>query len=174
MGFTAKWKFMWVHIQGPQLLYVLIYLKKPKPSSASQMHRFHSEDYIDFLQRISPDNMKVCSALHVFFYLKSFPQQFTSSMQKFNVGEYTDCPVFDGLFEFCSTYTGMSLRRRNLVFFVPNLVCARVLVGCRGQTQPWLDRHCNQLVRRIAPCQENGGIWFLLCEWYCIGYPWAP
>jgi hypothetical protein len=22
-----------------------------------------------------------------------------------NVGEYTDCPVFDGLYEFCTTYT---------------------------------------------------------------------
>jgi acetoin utilization deacetylase AcuC-like enzyme len=30
-------------------------------------------------------------------------------MQKFNVGEYTDCPVFDGLYDFCSTYTGCSL-----------------------------------------------------------------
>jgi hypothetical protein len=28
-------------------------------------------------------------------------------MQKFNVGEYTDCPVFDGLYEFCATYTGI-------------------------------------------------------------------
>lgn len=27
-------------------------------------------------------------------------------MQKYNVGEYTDCPVFDGLYEFCQTYTG--------------------------------------------------------------------
>jgi histone deacetylase 1/2 len=30
-------------------------------------------------------------------------------MQKFNVGEYTDCPVFDGLYEFCQLYTGCSL-----------------------------------------------------------------
>lgn len=30
-------------------------------------------------------------------------------MQKFNLGEYTDCPVFDGLYEFCATYTGCSL-----------------------------------------------------------------
>ena len=50
-------------------------------------------DYIDFLKKISPDNLK----------------SFASQMQTFNVGEYTDCPVFDGLFEFCSTYTGCSL-----------------------------------------------------------------
>ena len=30
-------------------------------------------------------------------------------MQKFNIGEYTDCPVFDGMYEFCATYTGCSL-----------------------------------------------------------------
>jgi histone deacetylase 1/2 len=30
-------------------------------------------------------------------------------MQKFNVGEYTDCPVFDGMYDFCSTYTGCSI-----------------------------------------------------------------
>ena len=57
------------------------------------MQRFHSEDYVDFLKRISPDNMR----------------QYSSQMQKFNVGEYTDCPVFDGLYEFCSTYTGCSI-----------------------------------------------------------------
>lgn len=32
-----------------------------------------------------------------------------ASMQKFNVGEFTDCPVFDGLYEFCSIYTGASI-----------------------------------------------------------------
>jgi len=29
-------------------------------------------------------------------------------MQQFAVGEFTDCPVFDGLFEFCQIYTGES------------------------------------------------------------------
>ncbi|OBS65395.1 hypothetical protein A6R68_06058 [Neotoma lepida] len=56
------------------------------------MCRFHSEDYIDFLQRVSPTNM----------------QGFTKSLNAFNVGD--DCPVFPGLFEFCSRYTGASLQ----------------------------------------------------------------
>ncbi|KAM4653001.1 histone deacetylase 3 isoform 3-T3 [Amazona ochrocephala] len=56
------------------------------------MCRFHSEDYIDFLQRVSPNNM----------------QGFTKSLNAFNVGD--DCPVFPGLFEFCSRYTGASLQ----------------------------------------------------------------
>ena len=66
---------------------------KPKLGSDRQMQRFHSEDYVEFLKRISPDNMK----------------NFSAQMQKFNVGEYTDCPVFDGLYNFCATYTGKFL-----------------------------------------------------------------
>eukprot|EP00602_Paraphysomonas_sp_CaronLab_P005539 CAMPEP_0185025422 /NCGR_PEP_ID=MMETSP1103-20130426/8384_1 /TAXON_ID=36769 /ORGANISM="Paraphysomonas bandaiensis, Strain Caron Lab Isolate" /LENGTH=484 /DNA_ID=CAMNT_0027558621 /DNA_START=171 /DNA_END=1625 /DNA_ORIENTATION=- len=74
-------------------LYRKMEVYKPKPSTEQQMTRFHSEDYVDFLKKISPDNMK----------------QYASSMQKYNIGEYTDCPVFDGLFEFCQTYTGCSM-----------------------------------------------------------------
>jgi acetoin utilization deacetylase AcuC-like enzyme len=59
-------------------------------STNEQMQKFHSEDYVDFLSKISPDNMKM----------------YTNLMQKHNVGEYTDCPVFDGLYEFCQLYTG--------------------------------------------------------------------
>jgi histone deacetylase 1/2 len=58
-----------------------------------QMQRFHSEDYVNFLKKITPDNMK----------------QYNLDMQKFNVGEYTDCPVFDQMYDFCSTYTGCSV-----------------------------------------------------------------
>jgi len=36
-------------------------------------------------------------------------RQYHSQMQRFNAGEYTDCPVFDGLKEFTSLYTGASL-----------------------------------------------------------------
>jgi hypothetical protein len=32
---------------------------------------------------------------------------YTRQLQRFNVGE--DCPVFDGLFEFCQIYTSGSL-----------------------------------------------------------------
>lgn len=33
----------------------------------------------------------------------------SAAAQRFNVGEMTDCPVFDGLYEFCQAYTGASL-----------------------------------------------------------------
>jgi histone deacetylase 1/2 len=33
--------------------------QRPKLCTDQQMQKFHSEDYIDFLKKISPDNMKV-------------------------------------------------------------------------------------------------------------------
>lgn len=70
---------------------------RPHPASAGEMAAFHSEEYVNFLSRITPDNnLRGKSASN-------------SQMQKFNVGEYTDCPVFDGLFEFTSLYTGASI-----------------------------------------------------------------
>lgn len=74
-------------------LYRKMEVYKPKLSNDYELQRFHSDDYVDFLKKITPDTMK----------------QFTSQMTKFNVGEYTDCPVFDGLYEFCTTYTGCSI-----------------------------------------------------------------
>lgn len=74
-------------------LYRKMDVYRPRLCSNHHMSRFHTEEYIDFLQKITPDNMK----------------QYTSQMQKFNVGECTDCPVFDGLYEFCQIYTGASL-----------------------------------------------------------------
>lgn len=66
---------------------------RPHPATPGEMAAFHSEEYITFLSRITPDNLR----------------QFSSQMQKFNAGEYTDCPVFDGLFEFTQFYSGASL-----------------------------------------------------------------
>ncbi|XP_070381498.1 histone deacetylase 3 isoform X1 [Dermacentor albipictus] len=64
---------------------------RPYHASSHDMCRFHSEEYIDFLERVTPQNI----------------QTFTKSLSHFNVGD--DCPVFDGLYDFCSMYTGASL-----------------------------------------------------------------
>ncbi|XP_059611599.1 histone deacetylase 3 [Phlebotomus argentipes] len=64
---------------------------RPYKASAHDMCRFHSEEYIEFLQRVTPQNI----------------QGYTKYLSHFNVGD--DCPVFDGLFEFCAMYTGASL-----------------------------------------------------------------
>merc|ERR1719290_17932 len=65
---------------------------RPYIANAPDMARFHSEEYIDFLQRVTPHNL----------------QSETKSLTHFNVGA-ADCPVFEGLYEFCSRYTGASL-----------------------------------------------------------------
>ncbi|XP_026754881.2 histone deacetylase 3 [Galleria mellonella] len=64
---------------------------KPYRASAHDMCRFHSEDYIEFLQNVTPQNI----------------QTYSKDLLHYNVGD--DCPVFEGLFDFCSMYTGASL-----------------------------------------------------------------
>lgn len=74
-------------------LYRKMEVYEPKQATDYQMQRFHSEDYVNHLKKINPDIMKA----------------YTQDMQRFNVGEYTDCPVFDNMYEFCSMYTGCSI-----------------------------------------------------------------
>lgn len=57
---------------------------RPYKANAHDMTRFHSEEYIEFLQSVTPQNI----------------QAFTKCLSSFNVGD--DCPVFDGLFDFCA------------------------------------------------------------------------
>ncbi|CAK5102860.1 unnamed protein product [Meloidogyne enterolobii] len=63
----------------------------PPRATHHDLARFHSPEYIQFLKRICPSN-----ALH-----------YESLFHKFNIGE--DCPVFDGIFDFCALYTGGTL-----------------------------------------------------------------
>ncbi|OLL23523.1 Histone deacetylase phd1 [Neolecta irregularis DAH-3] len=64
---------------------------QPRKASAAQISAFHAPEYVDFLQKVTPDNAHT----------------FASVFQKFNVGD--DCPVFDGVYDFCSIYAGASL-----------------------------------------------------------------
>ena len=54
---------------------------------------FHTEDYVDFIKRVSPNNVSM----------------FGSQLRRFNVGEERDCPVFEGLFGYCQIYAGGSI-----------------------------------------------------------------
>nr|XP_020467150.1 histone deacetylase 2 isoform X1 [Monopterus albus] len=71
-------------------LYRKMEIYRPHKATAEEMTKYHSDDYIKFLRNIRPDNMS----------------EFSKQMQRFNVGE--DCPVFDGLFEFCQLSAGGS------------------------------------------------------------------
>ncbi|KAF1781715.1 Histone deacetylase domain [Phytophthora cactorum] len=64
---------------------------RPRLVDWTELTRFHSDDYIHFLRLVTPDNM----------------HEYLRQLQRFNVGE--DCPVFDGLFEFCQLYASASI-----------------------------------------------------------------
>jgi len=72
-------------------LYKKLEIYRAKPASKYEMTQFHTDEYVDFLQRVTPDNM----------------DNFGKEQGKYNVGD--DCPVFDGLFEFCGISAGGSM-----------------------------------------------------------------
>ncbi len=65
--------------------------QRAKPAVTSEMTQFHTDEYIEFLQKVTPDNM----------------DSFMREQGKYNVGD--DCPVFDGLYEFCGISAGGSM-----------------------------------------------------------------
>lgn len=67
---------------------------RPRPATDFQLQAFHSEEYVDFLKHVNPDNIKSYTV---------------AQLQKFGMGDNTDCPAFDGVYEFCCTYTGCSI-----------------------------------------------------------------
>uniref|UniRef100_A0A8C5LL26 Histone deacetylase 1 n=1 Tax=Jaculus jaculus TaxID=51337 RepID=A0A8C5LL26_JACJA len=72
-------------------LYRKMEIYRPHKANAEDMTKYHSDDDIKFLLSIRPDNMS----------------EYSKQMQRFNVCE--DCPVLDGLFEFCQLSTGGSV-----------------------------------------------------------------
>lgn len=74
-------------------LYRKMDVYRPHRADYQELTQFHSTDYVDFLKRVTPENSK--ENLH--------------QLQKYNLGPYTDCPVFDGLYDFCQMYAGGSI-----------------------------------------------------------------
>ncbi|EPS30342.1 Histone deacetylase RPD3 [Penicillium oxalicum] len=72
-------------------LYKKMEIYRAKPASKYEMTQFHTDEYIDFLSKVTPDNM----------------DQYSKEQSRYNVGD--DCPVFDGLFEFCGISAGGSM-----------------------------------------------------------------
>lgn len=72
-------------------LYKKMEIYRAKPATKQEMCQFHTDEYIDFLSRVLPDNLDM----------------FAKEQVKFNVGD--DCPVFDGLFEYCGISGGGSM-----------------------------------------------------------------
>lgn len=73
-------------------LHKFMELYRPYQATFHDMCRFHSEEYVDFLYHVSPANSA----------------NFAKCLPQFNVSD--DCPVFEGMYEFCARYTGASLQ----------------------------------------------------------------
>ncbi|GMT21732.1 hypothetical protein PFISCL1PPCAC_13029, partial [Pristionchus fissidentatus] len=72
-------------------LYLDLQVYRPFPADYDDMTRFHSEEYVTYLKKSVPSDMNMLDM----------------QMVKFNFNK--DCPVFDGLYEFCQLSTGGSL-----------------------------------------------------------------
>ncbi|SCZ89822.1 BZ3500_MvSof-1268-A1-R1_Chr1-3g01599 [Microbotryum saponariae] len=72
---------------------------RPTRATAHEMTRFHTDEFIDMLSRVTPD----------------LAEEMTCRGTRFLIGE--DCPAFEGLFEFCSISAGGSLSTAHCVNF---------------------------------------------------------
>ncbi|KAI8967864.1 hypothetical protein BDF20DRAFT_908188 [Mycotypha africana] len=72
-------------------LYKKMEIYRAKPANKWEMTQFHTDDYIEFLSRVTPENM----------------DQYQKEQAKFNVGD--DSPIFEGLFEYCGLSAGGSM-----------------------------------------------------------------
>lgn len=79
------------HLMVNYGLYKHVNIFRPKMATRQDMAAFHSDDYISFLQDITQDNMAEAMA----------------HLERFNLG--ADCPVFDGIYEYCQSYAGGSI-----------------------------------------------------------------
>lgn len=64
---------------------------RAQPANKKELTQFHTDEYVDFVSRVTPDNLHLFEREQVIF----------------NVGD--DCPVFDGLYEFCKISCGGSM-----------------------------------------------------------------
>ncbi|TFL06465.1 histone deacetylase complex, catalytic component RPD3 [Pterulicium gracile] len=72
-------------------LYKKMEIFRAKPATKREMTQFHADEYVEFLSKVTPSNMG----------------SFLKEQHKYNVGD--DCPVFDGLFDYCSISAGGSM-----------------------------------------------------------------
>lgn len=64
----------------------------PRPATSGELSEFHSEDYVEFIKRVTPLNFS----------------NYSKFQSRFNIG-VDDCPVFDGLWDFCALSAGSSI-----------------------------------------------------------------
>ncbi|CRG96804.1 histone deacetylase 1, putative [Plasmodium gallinaceum] len=93
-------------------LYKYMEVYRPHKSDVHEMTLFHDYEYVDFLSSITLENYR----------------EFTYQLKRFNVGEATDCPVFDGLFQFQQSCAGASIDGASKL----NHHCADICINWSG------------------------------------------
>ncbi|KAI0757259.1 histone deacetylase [Daedaleopsis nitida] len=93
-------------------LYKRMEIFRAKPATKREMTQFHSDEYVEFLSKISPSNMNSfikeqhkCTVLTIRTIILVVEDILISFSD--NVGD--DCPVFDGLFDYCAISAGGSM-----------------------------------------------------------------
>lgn len=80
------------HLVISYKLYEKMDLYLPRRATRDELLAFHLEDYVNFLQSVTPE----LSA-----------KMGEDKLAQFNIGD--DCPIFDGIYDYLSIYTGASL-----------------------------------------------------------------
>lgn len=80
------------HLVISYKLYEKMDLYLPRRATRDELLEFHLEDYVNFLQSVTPElSVKMGE----------------EKLAQFNIGD--DCPIFDGIYDYLSIYTGASL-----------------------------------------------------------------
>jgi hypothetical protein len=127
------------------------------------MTQFHSDEYIDFLYRVTPSNMnnyqkEQAKCMFIYDLKRNF-----LLMRPFQTPLVTTVP--------CLTAYLIIVRSQLVVQWVGNSLVTRKKEctdlnadrGC-GTSEPGQMRHCNQLGWWFASCKEIRGKRILLCE----------
>ena len=68
-----------------------------RAATPEELTQFHKADYIEFLSSITPQNQA-----------EKYPNLVSGYVGPY-ISSVEDCPIFDGLFEYCSLYTGATM-----------------------------------------------------------------
>jgi histone deacetylase 1/2 len=94
-------------------LYRHLHVYQARQASKEEMGRFHSEDYLNYLEQyVSKDISNKFINLGIDRFAYPTPQLSTEAQvyrQHFKVGDSTDCPAFNGLYNLCQISSGGSI-----------------------------------------------------------------
>jgi histone deacetylase 1/2 len=80
---------------------------KSRPASELELTRYHDPEYIHFLSKVAPQHSG--SSGYGQDKKRKNNMEIDDLARKYNVGEQSDCPLFDGLFRFVQTTCGASI-----------------------------------------------------------------